>query len=263
MKFFSSLLHIFYAVLICMPISAFSAMQESRPLPGDHRFRVITYNPNGIHHYVGYYGYQASILLEQGESVQTLSMGGDPSTWQIVPATNRIFIKPIADNPADAKTNMLLITNKRVYQFIIEAAEVGPEGINDPNLVFQTQFVYPDGIGSDIVHTYNTAAQELPDLSEPGKYNFKYTLSGNQELSPIRVFDDGQFTYFQFNKKNADIPAFFLVDSDGREAIINYRSVKDYIIVERVTSQFTLRHGTDVVCVFNEARPMKTTKKKS
>lgn len=262
MKFFVLLIYMFCITFLCMPSQAL-AMQESRPLPGDPHFRVITYNPNGLHHYVGYYGYQASILLEEGETVQTLSMGGDPSTWQIVPATNRIFIKPIADNPEDAKTNMLLITNKRVYQFIIEAGEVGPEGINDPNLVFETKFVYPDGIGNDIVHMYNSSLQGLPDLSEPGKYNFNYTISGSEDLSPIRVFDDGEFTYFQFTKKNADIPAFFLVDSDGKEAIINYRAVKDYIIVERVTSQFTLRHGNNVVCVFNEARPLKVTKKKN
>ena len=40
------------------------AIQESRPLPVDSRLRVITYNPNEIHHYVGYYNYQQSILLE-------------------------------------------------------------------------------------------------------------------------------------------------------------------------------------------------------
>ena len=238
------------------------AIQKSRPLPGDHRLRVITYNPNVMHHYVGFYDYQASILLEQDEKVQTLSMGGDPSTWQIVPSGNRIFIKPIADNPDDAKTNMLLITNKRIYHFILEAAEVGLEGINDPNLVFETRFVYPDAVGTDIVKTYSSKLSDVPDLSEPEKYNFNYTISGSEEIAPIRVFDDAEFTYFQFNKTNAEIPAFFLVDSEGNEALINYRAVQDYIIVERVTSQYTLRHGNDAVCVFNEAKPLKILKKK-
>src|SRR5689334_25382791 len=85
------------------------AVQESRPLPGDNRLRSITYKPNAIHHYIGYYDYQASILLEEGEEVKTISMG-DTSSWQIVPSGNRIFIKPIADDPGEATTNMLLIT---------------------------------------------------------------------------------------------------------------------------------------------------------
>lgn len=252
---------IFVFSTILMPITS-HAIQESRPLPGDPRLRVITYNPNGIHHYIGYYDYQASILFEDGETVQTLSLGGDPSTWQIQPAGSRLFIKPVSDRPEDAKTNMLLITNKRVYHFILEAAEVGPEGIDDPNLVFQTKFVYPDASGTEIVRQYTTKSRDIPDLSEPEKYNFNYTISGNDSIAPLRVFDDGEFTYFQFSKTNAEIPAFFMVDSEHKEALLNYRAAEDFIIIERVTSQFTLRHGNDVVCIFNESNPLQVLKKK-
>ena len=112
MKFSIFLISII-SIALFLPMKS-SAMQESRPLPGDSRFRVITYNPHAMHHYVGYYDYQASIILEEGEEVQTLSMGGDPSSWQIVPSGSRIFIKPISDNPEDAKLNALLITNKRI-----------------------------------------------------------------------------------------------------------------------------------------------------
>lgn len=258
--FFIGLLSI---IIAHAPLASYAAaLQESRPLPGDSRLRVITYSPHKIHHYVGYYDYQASILLEKGEEVQTLSMGGDPSTWQIVPSGSRIFIKPVADNPEDAKTNVLLITNKRIYHFILEAKEVGPRGIDDPDLVFETRFVYPDAVGTDIVQQYTTKSKDIPDLSEPEKYNFNYTISGNEEIAPLRVFDDGEFTYFQFTKSNAELPAFFLVDSEHKEALLNYRAVDDYIIIERVTSQFTLRHGNNVACVFNESRPLKFIKTK-
>jgi type IV secretion system protein VirB9 len=240
-------------------IPSFSyAVQESRPSPSDARLRVITYNPNAIHKYTGYYGYQASILLEDGEEVKTLSMG-DSSAWQIVPSGSRIFIKPISDNPNEATTNMLLVTNKRIYHFILDANEVDPEkGINDPNLVFETKFLYPES-GSSAVQQFNN--RKGPDLSEPEKYNFNYTISGASDIAPMRVFDDKEFTYFQFTNKNADIPAFFLVDSDGKEALINYRVEGDYIVIERVTSQFTLRHGQDITCVFNESWPLKRNDK--
>ena len=251
---------IFLLSALLMPIESF-ALQKSRPLPGDPRLRVITYNPAGIHHYVGYYDYQASILFEPGEKLQTLSMGGDSSAWQIQPSDSRIFIKPVSDNPEDAKTNALIVTNKRVYHFILEAAEVGPEGIDDPNLVFQTQFVYPDS-ATDIVQQYNTSSKDLPDLSEPENYHFNYTISGNETIAPLRVFDDGEFTYLQFTKKNAELPAIFMVDSEMKEALVNYRAVEDYIIIERVTSQFTLRHGNDVACIFNESKPLQRLKRK-
>jgi len=245
--------HIVLTVLaLLLPLCA-NALQVSRPLPGDSRLHVITYNPNTIHKYVGYYDFGASILLESGEEVKTISMG-DPNAWQIAPSGNRIFIKPIADNPEDTITNMLMITNKRTYHFVLEAAEVGEEGINDPDLVFQTTFVYPDAESSDITQISRKSG---PDLSDPSKYNFNYTMSGSSIIAPIRVFDDGEFTYFQFSKKNAEIPAFFLVDSQHREALVNYRIMGDYVVVERVTSQFTLRHGGEITCIFNEARPLR------
>ena len=98
--------------------------------------------------------------------------------------------------------------------------------------------------------------QRGPDLSEPEKYNFNYTISGSEIVEPLRVFDDGEFTFFQFRDVNADVPAFFLVDSRGEEELINYRVSGEYIVIERVSSVFTLRHGKDVVCVFNEAKPL-------
>tara|TARA_A100001015_G_C14639158_1_gene574736 strand:- start:299 stop:508 length:210 start_codon:yes stop_codon:yes gene_type:complete len=47
-------------------------------------------------------------------------------------------------------------------------------------------------------------------------------------------------------------PAIFYVDSDGYEGIVNFRVKNNYIIVERVSAVFTLRHGVDTLCVFNE-----------
>lgn len=249
----------FYAMLLacCVTYTA-EAIQTSRPLPGDNRLHVITYNPNAVHEYTGYYEYQASILFGEGEEVKTISMG-NPSGWQMVPSGRRLFLKPIADTPENATTNMLLITNKRTYHFILKAAEVNDQGIDDPNLVWETTFVYPDEDSGIIQSTAKTLG---PDLSEPGKYNFNYSISGSEIISPIRVFDDKEFTFFQFTKQNADIPAFFLVDSEGREALINYRIEGDYVVVERVGSQFTLRHGSDVACVFNERNPLPPPPKK-
>jgi type IV secretion system protein VirB9 len=239
-------------MVLYLPANSF-AVQTSRPLPVDSRLRVMTYHPNGIHKYVGFYDYQASIVLEDGEEVKTISMG-DTQAWQIVPSGNRIFIKPIADDPNDANTNMLLVTNKRLYHFILEAAEVGDDGIDDPELVFETRFVYPD---SDEEAVLQLSQKSGPDLSEPEKYNFNYTISGSDLIAPIRVFDDAEFTYFQFTHRNAEVPAFFLVDGEGREALVNYRVNGDYIVLERVTSQLTLRYGQEVACVFNESRPLK------
>jgi type IV secretion system protein VirB9 len=245
------------AALLAFPLQSM-AIQVSRPLPVDHRLHVITYHPDDIHKYTGFYDYEASMVLDEGEKVLTIAMGVT-SGWMINPVGNRIFLKPISNDPAETNTNMLMITNKRIYHFILEAAEAS--GMDDPNLVWETKFVYAD---EDRAGLRQFPTSEGPDLNDPDKhYNFSYTISGSDQIAPLQIFDDGEFTYFKFPYKNADIPAFFLVDSDGHEALINYRVDGDYIVVERVGSQFTLRHGSSVTCVFNESHPLPKAQKKT
>ncbi len=236
------------------------AVRESRPLPVDPRLRIVTYAPNDVIKFTGHYEFQSSIVFEEGEVINTISMG-TTTAWQIVPSGNRIFLKPIED---DATTNMTVITNKRIYNFELHAREVDEElGINDDQLVFVMTFRYPDSTstsGSSVMF-YGSSALE-PDLSEPEKYNFNYTISGSDEIAPIRIFDDGEFTYMQFPRKNAEIPAIFRVAPDGTESIVNYRMQGSYMVVERVASQLTLRSSDEVACVFNETRPLKKPLKK-
>ena len=113
------------------------------------------------------------------------------------------------------------------------------------------------------IKTFETVEDKGPDLADPKRYNFSYTISGEAfDIEPIRIFDDGEFTFFKFRDINAEIPAIFLVDSQGREALINYRITDDYVVVERVTNRFTLRHGEDVICVFNEKMEKKIAARK-
>lgn len=243
-------------ILMTIPLNSW-AVQESRPLPGDSRFHVINYHPNSMHKYTGFYDYDASIIFEKDETIETISMG-NPKAWQLTASGNRLFIKPVADYPEDAITNMLLMTNKRVYHFMLYADEVGDEGAEDPDLVLETKFLYSDD-GSDSIRRFTSSSG--PDLSQPEKYHFNYRISGSDLIAPIRIFDDGTFTYFEFSETNAEIPAFFLVDFEGNEALVNYRVMGKYIVVERVAKRFTLRHGPDITCVFNESKPFTKTKK--
>lgn len=223
------------------------ALRSATPLAADSRIRVINYQENEVYKFVGHYGYQSSIEFEAEEEVKTISIG-DSTSWQIVPSGNRIFIKPIE---RDATTNMTVITDKRVYQFELHAQEA--KDIRDDNMVFVMKFMYP-GSASSIMDLPSTAL-DIPDLSDPEKqYNLNYTLRGSDIIAPIKIFDDGVFTFFQF-RKHAEVPAFYIVRGDNSEEVVNYRVVGDYIVVERIASRFTLRSGNDIVCVYNESPP--------
>lgn len=232
------------------------AISESRPTPTDSRIRVMVYNPNDVFKFTGYYGYQASIELSRNEQVVSISMG-DTTAWQIVPSGNRIFIKPTEQN---ATTNMTLITDKRTYYFELYAEET--TDIRDPAMVFNVKFIYPDEVAdSDNPHIKNYGSSIsgetiIPDLAHPERLNFNYSISGHEEVAPIKIYDDGEFTYMQFRDRNNEIPAILAVDEDLRESMVNFKTHPkntNLIIIEQVFRKLTLRSGKKIGCVFNES----------
>lgn len=243
--------------LFLLPVLAIAVLTPSLalaqripvPIPSDRRIRTVVYSPNEVVKFVGHYGYQTSIEFEEGEEIQTISIG-DSIAWQLTPVNNRLFLKPV-EQAAD--TNMTLVTNRRSYLFELHARET--ESMNDPSMVFTLRFVYPDSTLGNVSNYYHQEA--MPDLQrESYKYNFNYSIAGDaRNIEPIRVFDDGRFTYFEFPHSMPELPAIFMVDSVNRESIINFRVRGTYMVVERIASRFTLRQGADVICVFNERMP--------
>ncbi len=209
----------------------------------------MVYNPHDVFKYTGYYGYQANIEFASDEQIESVSMG-DSTAWQIIPSGNRMFIKPIDH---EATTNMTVITNKRTYYFELYAENA--VDIRDPEMAFSIKFLYPDNdIENDSIRHVSSASVD-PDLEHPEILNFHYTMSGSDEIAPMQVYDDGEFTYMLFRDKNAEIPAIFAVDEDLEESMVNYRMsqvTKNLVIIEQVYPKLSLRGGQKVTCIFNE-----------
>lgn len=235
-------------VLLCLMMTTLTlkASQQPRFLGTEKKFRSYIYNPNDVYYYLGHYTYQGFIEFEEGETISTISMG-NPSLWLFEHLANRLFLKPVGED--NSETNMTVITNKKIYHFELAAKEA--KGIKDKDLIFVVKFAYPDEKDKNLVEFPKVAVSDEPDMRNLSLYNFNYQYTGEPSIAPLKVFDNGEFTYFQFTKKNAEIPAIFTVDSSGFESLINFRSAGDYIIVERVSAQYTLRSGTDIVCVYN------------
>ena len=253
MKFLPSWL-IAASLMILSTVQSASALQVPRPIATDNRIQTVRYSENEVYKFTGHYGFQTIIELAPDEEVVTVSLG-DSIAWLINPVGSRLFLKPVEQ---DALTNMTLITNKRIYQFELHAEET--ENIRDKNMLFVLRFLYPEDDSNE--YTSYGGEEALPDLTDSevrAKLNFKYSIVGPDTIEPIRIFDDGEFTYFEFKNINAELPAFFAVDSAGNESLVNFRKVGNYIIVEHVNARYTLRHGTDVLCVFNDALKLPPT----
>ncbi len=246
------------ASLILSPSFSY-AVQESEPLTTDGRIKTFLYVPDEVYSFTGHYRYQSTIVLEAGENIATITMG-DSTGWMIKDSGNRIFLKPV---DPDAVTNMTVITNKRTYLFELHAEEA--EDIRDTGISFITRFRYPNSEDLTIASPGNSNSfvskkeeDSAPKIFEkPELYNFNYTFNGSELIAPLKVFDDGQFTFIEFKNVNAPLPAVFKVNKNGDESIINYRVANGYVVIEEVSSMFTLRYGEEVACIFNEVRPLK------
>lgn len=222
------------------------AVQLPRIIGAEKRFRAYIYNPNDVYRYVGHYLSQSYIEFERDEKVQTISMG-DTTAWQTVVMDNKLFLKPVMNY---ANTNMTVMTNKRTYHFELDAVEAA--SVMEDDVLFYIKFMYPEAEDKNIVMFNLTKNRnDMPDLRNIDAYNFDYEFSGSENIAPIKVFDDGVFTYLEFGDENYELPAIYMVDSSGYEAMVNYRIVEKYVVIEQIGSQFTLRSGADVVCVYN------------
>ena len=218
---------------------------KARTLGHDSRFKVFPFMENGVYEIIALYDNTTYIEFEENEVVSSVTNPKDDA-WQLLPQKNKLFLQPVASN---ASTQLTVMTNKRIYFFEMYAKE--PENNFDDDYTFYYQFTYPTEEEQKTIRRYSRSLLPNIDL-EPEKYNFNYTITGHDGLYPVKIFDDGEFTYFEFREKGGVLPAIFLVDSNNYESLVNFRMVGNYLVIEAISPRFTLRNGSDIVCVFNE-----------
>lgn len=218
--------------------AAFAQATEPPIGVGDPRIRVMQYDPNQVVSIAGHLGYQMVIQFGANERIENVSIG-DSVSWQVTPnrAANLLFVKPVEL----ASTNMTVVTNLRSYVFDLTAY---PRSRATERMLYQLSFSYP-------VDPEEEEAEAQPVEASPQDLNLDYSFSGNRELRPARVFDDGRFTYFQF-AEDVDVPAIFVIGVDGGEELVNRQVRGEYTVVDRVAGEFVLRYGRSHLRVRND-----------
>lgn len=223
------------------------AAEEEVPTTIDSRIKTIIYNENEIYDLKFFYGFQSFIEISDDEEIEMISLG-EAYPWKITPIGKRIFIRPIQ---IGANTNMMIITTKRIYQFQIQSGSY-EEGA-DEELIYSVKFYYPDLTKRQIdTKKKNSKTNTLFELDKEGNLNFDYVMTGNiEDLAPVKVFDNGINTYFEFKNKNSSIPTIYSVDGNGEETMLDYDIDGDYVVINSKHLQFSLRDGNNLLCIFN------------
>lgn len=245
------------ALLSWIPCVAF-ANQVPKPLTTDPRIRIVAYDSNNVVSIAGSQLVQTVIQFGDDETITGVE-SGDSVAWAVSinkTRPNLLFIKPTVDS---SDTNMTVVTNQHVYQFHLFITP--KETAGSATVTYSIRFTYPEMIKQQL--TANWLAKEQWKKSvvtdypaNPLSWNWAYSYSSRcaRNLVPIRAFDDGRFTYFQFSQ-NAEIPAIFVVDSAGNESLANWRMAGQYVVIERLARQFSFRNGRIASCIFNDRYP--------
>ena len=225
------------AILLLSP--AARAAESPRPGYVDPRIQTITYDPDQVVVLYGAPGYQLMLEFGPNERLENVSIG-DSLGWQVTPnrRANVLFLKPLDRH---AVTNMTIITNQRHYAFDLRVAR---KGVSPTKLPYIVRFIYPQ------VALATTVPEPPP--TAPRIVNSDYLVAGMIESAPVRVFDDGRLTYFEWAAESST-PAIFSVASDGSESLVNSGVRGGFTVVEQLAPRFILRNGKMVATVTNRA----------
>jgi type IV secretion system protein VirB9 len=234
-----------------------SALQQPQAGSRDARVRTVVYDPSNVVKVNGVIRASTQVMFAEGEEIAHVAIG-DSISWEIAPAGNILFLKPRERHPA---TNLQVVTTrrdgrKRSYQFELS--------INDGSLsesYFVVRFSYPEDeaeIRRAEASLRRSAAEAgavdqtfaLSDATGPR--NWRYSAQGAPALEPDGVYDDGRETYLRF-EGNREMPAVYLVASDGTESLVPKDVRGELVVVHAIGRELRLRQGSQVICLFNEA----------
>lgn len=220
-----------------------SASVIPEALSSDNHIKVVAYNPNQVVSVRLSPMVTTEFALNPDEKIIDVE-NGDAAVWVFDNKNappNVFFLKPT--DPSD--TNFTVITDKRTYYFHVYAAKDATQA----GATYTVKFIYPEEEKEKMLREQ---ASTLNLSKDPSVYNWNYSFNGSKTILPLHVFDDGNFTYMQL-QQGQPVPAVFAVDNaQGEESVVNYRRQGNYLVIERIAPQFTLRDGKyDVVSIFN------------
>ena len=233
------------------------ALETPKAMENDARLKFVHYQTDNVVPIDGMTFITTQVIFGQHEKIIDVQ-GGDAAAWtiNINPSLNNVLnIKPTLLN---SNSNLTVVTlddksQRRYYRFQLSSHKRGKAD----NEVYTIQFIYPQEekpmMTSKLAQLENERSYIKQAMQQPQNYNWQYSFHGSRSLRPLRVFDDGRFTYLQF-KPNQPIPAIFVVNNNkGKESVVNYRRIDDYIILHEIAPQLTFRNGPFMVAsIFND-----------
>lgn len=196
----------------------------------DNSTVVFKYAPNQLYKIYCRAGYLTDLSLKKGETV-TFVGGGDTSAWAVekttVDGVPHIYIKPTV---ATNTTNLIITTNKRSYQLILNTSDWY-------NPMVMWTYGQEEQSAINLVEKKSTISEIKGNVES---LNFNYKISGQSSVRPVAIFDDGEKTILKFDKIPKRLPSLF-IRNKGKIFMANYKIRDNCYIVDTVADEIELR----------------------
>lgn len=245
------------------------------PVSVDSRIKTLVYNPNEIYTLNLKIGFQSIIEFSIDETIEVISIG-EPYPWKLTPIERRLFIKPLQ---VGVRTNLTIITNKRVYLFDLQSDATSSS--NDFDVIHVTRFFYPqvpldqsqysfdNYLSYKEGNTVNSAARNRglkgetignTDLSNAGSgeehiaVNLNYSFVGEyNEITPVEIFDDRKDTFFRFEKQDVR-PKIYTISNTGRRKLVKQKRLGEFTVIPGVHTKFLIKDGVHQNYIYNDLK---------
>lgn len=231
------------------------AQQVATPVNGDTRLVTFDHDPDVTYLILTRPKSVTHVMLAPGEQVLSLVAGDTVNfVFQVSASREHIFIKPKFESMT---TSASLVTSRSTYQLILRSANEAGKwhqrvSWNNPEMVLEdvaiagrpaasgVQSAPPKlaGSASDRAVRLGSVDSSLPI----DKLNFNYKISGEADLRPAQVFDDGIRTYFRVPSGMQEMPALFTL-KEQEASLVNYAVKDGYLVAQGVGGVFLLKLG--------------------
>jgi type IV secretion system protein TrbG len=202
--------------------------------------QVFPYSPGALYQIYAAPGRITDIALEPGE--QLIGSGpvaaGDTVRWVVGDTesgsgdTRRVHIM-VKPTRAAIETNLVLNTDRRTYLIELRSRE-------KPHMPSVSWF-YPEDRTARA-----RAIPPKPFIPDTAQRRYRYTIEGDSPpWRPVNAYDDGRKVYIEFSPGigQGEMPPLFVINSDGKTGLVNYRAFGNVLIVDRLFAAAELRLG--------------------
>jgi len=195
------------------------------------------------------------VQLEEGEVPIGVPFLSDTTRWEVTGDVWRIedgrniqlvMLKPLE---AGLTTNMVLVTNKRIYQFVLSSTR--------DSYMPMVKFRYPmDRAAFATMQTIREDALKKEQASGEYYLSYNYKIKGGWAISgwfkpdwmPLEAWDDGHKTYIKLPRGvlQREYPTVF----EEATYIVNYRVNENVMILDKLVRRATLKLNRKRVIVW-------------